>query len=68
MSAAWGTMPVPPEPDSGIAALEREQMMKARPMEVEGPPLHQPCSTQVLPSSEYVLCSMLLTIQIIIVY
>ena len=55
MSAAWGTLPVPPEPDSGIAALEREQMMKARPMEVEGPPLHQPCSTPVLPSNEYVM-------------
>ena len=55
MSGAWGTLPVTPEPDSGIAAIELEQMMKARPMEVEGPPLYQPCTTHVPPSSEYVL-------------
>ncbi|KAI0215850.1 hypothetical protein LSAT2_032072 [Lamellibrachia satsuma] len=52
MSGAWGTLPVTPEPDSGIAAIELEQMMKARPMEVEGPPLYQPCTTHVPPSSE----------------
>lgn len=55
MSAAWGSLPVLPEPDSGIAAIEHEQMMKPRPMEVEGPPLYQPCSTHMPPSSEYVL-------------
>jgi len=38
----WGEMPV--LPDSGIAAIEREQMTKLRPMEVEGPRLHQPSS------------------------
>lgn len=53
MSAPWGgTLPVPPEPDSGIAAIEREQTMKARPLEVDSPPLYQPCSTHMPPSSE----------------
>ena len=44
MSEKWGDLPVIPDTDSGIAALEREQMTKPRPMEVEGPALHQPSS------------------------
>ena len=42
MSTHWGEIPIIQDTDSGIAALEREQMTKPRPMDVEGPPLHQP--------------------------
>jgi hypothetical protein len=40
----WGEIPSAPETDSGIAAIEREQLTKLRPIEVEGPRLHQPSS------------------------
>ena len=42
MSTTWGEIPNVHDTDSGIAALEREQMTKPRPTDVEGPPLHQP--------------------------
>ena len=48
----WGDLTVTPDTASGIAALEREQMTKPRPMEVEGPALHQPYSKQHLSSSQ----------------
>lgn len=52
--ALWGEMPVIADTDSGIAALEREQITKPRAMEVEGPRLHQPSSRHFPPSNEYV--------------
>ena len=57
MTSRWGDLPVLPDTDSGIAAIEREQMTKPRPMEVEGPPLHQPSSKHCPPSNEYVKIS-----------
>ncbi|XP_064637438.1 STAGA complex 65 subunit gamma-like [Lineus longissimus] len=48
----WGDMPIVPDTESGIAALEREHMIKPRPMEVEGPRLHQPSSRHYPPSVE----------------
>uniref|UniRef100_T1IY18 Bromodomain associated domain-containing protein n=1 Tax=Strigamia maritima TaxID=126957 RepID=T1IY18_STRMM len=41
----WGDLPVIPDTESGIAAIEREQIIKPRSMELEGPQLYQPCST-----------------------
>ncbi|KAK3778819.1 hypothetical protein RRG08_013087 [Elysia crispata] len=38
--------------DSGIAALEREQITKPRPMDIEGPQLHQPSSRHRPPTNE----------------
>ena len=52
MSAHWGEMPTQPDTESGIAAIEREQITKPRPMEVEGPPLHQPSSKHYPASAE----------------
>ncbi|PVD34559.1 hypothetical protein C0Q70_05835 [Pomacea canaliculata] len=52
MSGLWGEIPTVPETDSGIAAIEREQITKPRPMEVEGPPLHQPSSRHHPPTNE----------------
>ena len=54
MSSHWGEIPVVPDTDSGIAAIEREQMTKLRPMEIEGPRLHQPSSRHYPPTTEYV--------------
>lgn len=42
----WGDLPVVPDTESGIAALEREQIIKPRPMELDGPELHQPSSVE----------------------
>jgi len=42
MMARWGELPMDPETEPGIAAIEREQITKPRPMELDGPPLHQP--------------------------
>lgn len=39
----WGDLPLLPDTDSGIAAIEREQITKPRPVEVEAPKLYQPC-------------------------
>ncbi|KAL5011540.1 hypothetical protein ScPMuIL_010091 [Solemya velum] len=50
--ALWGEMPVIPDTDSGIAAIEREQITKPRAMEVEGPRLHQPSSRHFPPSND----------------
>lgn len=52
MSSHWGEIPVIPEADSGIAAIEREQMTKLRPMDIEGPRLHQPSSRHYPPTTE----------------
>lgn len=38
----WGDLPVIRDTESGIAAIEREQMTKPRPLEVEGPACYQP--------------------------
>lgn len=52
MTTHWGEIPAVAETDPGIAAIEREQMMKLRPMEVEGPRLHQPSSRHYPPTNE----------------
>ncbi|XP_022238160.1 STAGA complex 65 subunit gamma-like isoform X3 [Limulus polyphemus] len=38
----WGDLPMILDTDSGIAAIEREQITKRRPVEVEGATLYQP--------------------------
>ncbi|XP_069129324.1 STAGA complex 65 subunit gamma-like [Argopecten irradians] len=48
----WGELPSVPDTDSGIAAIEREQMTKPRPMDVEGPRLHQPSSRHHPPTND----------------
>lgn len=59
MSSHWGEIPVTPDTESGIAAIEREQMTKLRPMDIEGPKLHQPSSrhypatTESLPAEKF---------------
>lgn len=52
MSKLWGEIPSVPETDSGIAALEREQITKPRQIEVDGPPLYQPSSRHYPPTNE----------------
>ncbi len=52
MSRHWGDLPIVPDTESGIAAIEREQMTKPRPIEVEGPTLHQPSSRHHPPTAE----------------
>ncbi|CAH1778170.1 unnamed protein product [Owenia fusiformis] len=52
MSGKWGTLPPLPEVDSGLAAEERQKLTKPRPMEIEGPVLHQPSSRHRPPSNE----------------
>ncbi|XP_013390533.1 STAGA complex 65 subunit gamma-like [Lingula anatina] len=52
MASHWGEMPSLPDTDPGIAAIEREQMTKPRPMEVEGPRLHQPSARHYPPTSD----------------
>lgn len=40
----WGDLPpLVPETESGIAAIEREQITKPRPVSIEGADLYQPC-------------------------
>ncbi|KAK6172610.1 hypothetical protein SNE40_016230 [Patella caerulea] len=48
MNSLWGEIAVVPDTESGIAAIEREQMTKLRPLEIEGPRLHQ-CSSRHKP-------------------
>jgi len=48
----WGEIPTVADTDSGIAALEREQITRPRAMEVDGPPLHQPSSRHYPPTNE----------------
>lgn len=48
----WGEIPHVVDTDSGIAALERQQITEPRPMEVEGPLLHQPSSRHRPPTNE----------------
>lgn len=50
--ALWGEIPALSDTDSGIAAIEREQMTKPRSIEVEGPRLHQPSSRHYPPTSD----------------
>ncbi|KAJ8297988.1 hypothetical protein KUTeg_024519 [Tegillarca granosa] len=50
--ALWGEIPTLSDTDSGIAAIEREQMTKPRSIEVEGPRLHQPSSRHYPPTSD----------------
>ncbi|XP_076446160.1 STAGA complex 65 subunit gamma-like [Babylonia areolata] len=52
MSGLWGEIPSAPEADSGIAALERDELTKPRPIEPEAPPLFQPSSRHYPPSNE----------------
>ena len=51
-TAHWGEMPVVTDTNSGIAAVEREQMTKRRAIEVEGPTLHQPSRQHHPPNSQ----------------
>ena len=44
-----------PETEPGIAAIEREQITKPRPMELDGPPLHQPVKMEQTLSYEFVI-------------
>lgn len=44
----WGDLPIIRDTESGIAAIEREQMTKPRPLEVEGPLLYQPSTDHIL--------------------
>ncbi|XP_041359645.1 STAGA complex 65 subunit gamma-like [Gigantopelta aegis] len=53
MSVLWGEIPAVPETDSGLVAVEREQLVRPRPMEVEGPRLHQPSSRHYPPTNEH---------------
>ncbi|CAC5412499.1 SUPT7L [Mytilus coruscus] len=48
----WGELPSVPDVDAGIAAVEREQLTKLRPIEVEGPRLHQPSSRHCPPTND----------------
>jgi len=48
----WGEIPAVSDTEPGIAALEREQITKMRPMDVEGPRLHQPSSRHYPPAAE----------------
>uniref|UniRef100_A0A0B6Z4R9 Bromodomain associated domain-containing protein n=1 Tax=Arion vulgaris TaxID=1028688 RepID=A0A0B6Z4R9_9EUPU len=48
----WGEIPQVADTDSGIAALEREQITKPRAMDIEGPLLHQPSSRHHPPTNE----------------
>lgn len=52
MTSHWGEISTPS--DSGITAAEREQLLKLRPMEIEGPRLHQPSSRHCPPTNELV--------------
>lgn len=52
MTSHWGEIPAVVDTDPGVAAIEREQMTKFRPMEVEGPRLHQPSSRHYPPTNE----------------
>ena len=42
MTTRWADLPVIRDTESGIAAIEREQMTKPRPLDIEEPALHQP--------------------------
>ncbi|CAC5425822.1 SUPT7L [Mytilus coruscus] len=48
----WGELPSVPDVDAGIAAVEREQLTKLRPIEVEGPRLHQSSSRHCPPTND----------------
>ncbi|XP_059163156.1 STAGA complex 65 subunit gamma-like [Physella acuta] len=48
----WGEIPQVADTESGIAALEREQITKPRPLDIEGPLLHQPSSRHHPPTNE----------------
>lgn len=52
-SKRWGEIPRVPDVEPGIAAVEREQLIKLRPLEVEGSRLHQPSSRHYPPTNEY---------------
>jgi len=52
MTSHWGEIPSPHEVDPEAAAAEREQMLVLRPMEIEGPRLHQPSSRHCPPTNE----------------
>ncbi|XP_067140328.1 STAGA complex 65 subunit gamma isoform X1 [Centruroides vittatus] len=42
LKSNWGDLPMIPDTESGIAAIEREQITKPRPVAVEGMKLHHP--------------------------
>lgn len=42
----WGDLPAVADTDSAFAKMEREQLTKLRPIEVQGPRLYQTCSKQ----------------------
>jgi hypothetical protein len=59
MASHWADLPIIRDTESGIAAIEREQMTKPRPLDIEEPPLHQPCSQHVVTMNEYVFLAAL---------
>ena len=41
MACHWADLPVVCDTESGIAAIEREQMTKPRPLDIDEPNLHE---------------------------
>ncbi|KAH9510019.1 STAGA complex 65 subunit gamma [Bulinus truncatus] len=52
VNSYWGEIPQVADTESGIAAIEREQITKPRPLDIEGPLLHQPSSRHYPPTNE----------------
>lgn len=50
LKSNWGDLPMIPDTESGIAAIEREQITKPRPVEVEGMKLHHPSRNEPIVS------------------
>ncbi len=55
MASYWGEIPSVSDTDSEIAALEREQMTKPRPLEIQGPDIYQPWAVDTTSSKKYYL-------------
>ena len=55
MSEYWASLPTIHDTEWGLAAIEREQMTKPRPLDVTGPTLYQPSGTQAQSSPESVV-------------
>jgi len=47
MDAHWGDIVKAHDAGSGIAAIERQQMTKPRPLEIDSPSLHRPSSSEL---------------------
>ena len=42
----WGDLPAVADTDSAFAKMERDQLTKLRPIEVQSPRVYQPCNKQ----------------------